>query len=117
MADYYSTFTPLSGADSVSGEQVASEAMADLGGMQCILRIANKYPAFDYDAFFTHFASCWACLRLDDQEYAMLLADEHPLNYLRVNVLLQQFQKFYDTYDIKEGDGMYLAPEKRISFW
>lgn len=117
MADYYSTFTPLSGADSVSGEQVASEAMADLGGMQCILRIANKYPAFDYDAFFTHFASCWACLRLDDQEYAMLLSDEHPLNYLRVNVLLQQFQKFYDTYDIKEDDGMYLAPEKRISFW
>ena len=39
--------------------------------MQCILRIANKYPAFDYDAFFTHFASCWACLRLDDQEYKL----------------------------------------------
>lgn len=117
MADYYSTFTPLSGADSVSGEQVASEAMADLGGMQCILKIAAKYPAFDYDAFFTHFASCWACLRLDGQETAMLLADEHPLNYLRVNVLLQQFQQFYDTYDIKEGDGMYLAPEKRIAFW
>ncbi|MGN1022442.1 MAG: M13 family metallopeptidase [Lachnospiraceae bacterium] len=117
MADYYSTFTPLSGGSAVTGEQVASEAMADLGGMQCILRIANKYPAFDYDAFFTHFASCWACLRLDDQEAAMLLTDEHPLNYLRVNILLQQFQKFYDTYDIKEGDGMYLAPEKRISFW
>lgn len=117
MADYYSTFTPLSGGDTVSGEQVASEAMADLGGMQCILKIADLYPAFDYDAFFTHFASCWACLRIDDQENLMLLSDEHPLNYLRVNVLLQQFQQFYDTYNIKEGDGMYLAPDKRITFW
>ena len=30
---------------------------------------------------------------------------------------LQQFDEFYETYGIKEGDGMYLAPEKRIRVW
>ena len=29
--------------------------------------------------------------------------------------MLQQFDEFLDTYEIKEGDGMYLAPEDRIS--
>ena len=30
---------------------------------------------------------------------------------------MQQFDEFYETYDIKEGDGMYIAPEKRIAVW
>jgi putative endopeptidase len=32
-------------------------------------------------------------------------------------VTLQQFDEFLDTYGIKEGDGMYLAPEDRILVW
>ena len=43
--------------------------------------------------------------------------DEHPLNFLRTNVTLQQFEKFYETFDIGPGDGMYLAPEDRIPVW
>ena len=31
--------------------------------------------------------------------------------------MLQQFEKFYEIYDIKTGDGMYLEPDKRISVW
>ena len=27
------------------------------------------------------------------------------------------FEKFYETYDVKEGDGMYLAPEARVVLW
>lgn len=117
LADYYSSFEPIEGAGNVPGEQVADEAIADIGGMQCILRIADLYPAFDYDAFFTKAASCWAALRTEDAEYLTMQIDTHPLGYLRVNVLLQQFQQFYDTYDIQEGDGMYLAPGDRITFW
>ena len=43
--------------------------------------------------------------------------DEHPLKYLRVNVVLQQFDEFLETYGIQEGDNMYLAPEDRIFIW
>ena len=32
-------------------------------------------------------------------------------------VFHKQFQEFYDTYGIKEGDGMYLAPEDRVAVW
>ena len=43
--------------------------------------------------------------------------DAHPLCYLRVNVTVAQFDEFYETYDIQEGDGMYIAPEDRIKIW
>ncbi|MDO4983326.1 MAG: M13-type metalloendopeptidase [Eubacteriales bacterium] len=43
--------------------------------------------------------------------------DEHPPEFYRVNASVQQFEEFYDCYGIEEGDGMYLAPEKRIAVW
>jgi predicted metalloendopeptidase len=39
------------------------------------------------------------------------------MSYLRVNVPLQQYDEFLDFYDIKEGDGMYLSPENRVTIW
>ncbi|MBQ7564536.1 MAG: hypothetical protein IJT16_11170 [Lachnospiraceae bacterium] len=49
--------------------------------------------------------------------YKSLKQDVHPLDYLRVNVGLQQFDEFYEAFDVKEGDGMYLAPEDRVLVW
>ena len=43
--------------------------------------------------------------------------DSHPSSYLDVNGSAQQFEEFYETYDVQEGDGMYLAPEDRIPIW
>ena len=39
------------------------------------------------------------------------------LDSIGINAVLQQFEEFYETYDIKEGDGMYLAPEDRVAVW
>ena len=46
-----------------------------------------------------------------------LATDSHPLGCLRTNVTVQQFDEFYETYGVKPGDGMYLAPENRVSVW
>ena len=46
-----------------------------------------------------------------------LMKDEHPLSYIRCNTTLQQFDEFLDFYGIREGDGMYLAPEDRVNIW
>jgi putative endopeptidase len=36
---------------------------------------------------------------------------------VRATQPLLNIQEFYDAFDIKEGDAMYLAPEKRVSIW
>ena len=85
--------------------------------MKCILGIAAKKPDFDYDAFFRAYADLWFAKM--EPSIAKYYAEEdvHPLKYLRVNVTLQQFDEFLETYGIKEGDRMYLAPEDRIIIW
>ena len=116
LSNYYSGIIPYPGATGYSGDLVKGEAIADMGGVKCMLGIAEGIEGFDYDLFFKTYATMW---RLKDA-YAVesaLADDVHPLNFLRVNATLQQFEKFYETYDIKPGDGMYLAPENRISVW
>jgi len=39
------------------------------------------------------------------------------MSYLRINTTLQQYDEFLNFYDIREGDGMYLAPEDRVAIW
>ena len=71
---------------------------------------------FDYDKFFRANANFW--LVKDSLQNALArLSDEHPMLYLRINCTLQQFDEFLDFYGIKEGDGMYLAPEDRVAIW
>ena len=43
--------------------------------------------------------------------------DVHSPAVIRVNAILSTIDAFYETYDVKEGDGMYIAPEDRISRW
>ncbi len=113
---YYDAVVPLEGVP-YSGEQVDTEAIADLGAMKCVLALAGKIDGFDYKVFFEKYASLWRRLSTYQTEYYLISQDVHPLAYLRVNVMVQQFQEFYDAYGIEEGDGMYLPPAERLQVW
>ena len=113
---YYDEIIPFQN-EKVRGANVQTEAIADMGGFKCMLSIAEQKPDFNYDQFFRQFATIWRRLSSYEFEMLCLTQDTHPLHYLRTNVTLQQFEKFYETYDIQPGDGMYLAPEDRIEVW
>ncbi len=99
------------------GQSIDTEMVADMTGLQCALRMASKVDGFDYDSFFTKFAELNGALCLYSNELAQLQQDVHPLNFARTNVPVQQFEEFYETYDVQEGDNMYLAPEDRLIVW
>ena len=99
------------------GANIDTEMVADMTGLQCALRMAEKVDGFDYDKFFVKYAQMNASLGVYSDELYMLQQDAHPLDYSRTNVPVQQFEEFYETYDIKEGDNMYLAPEDRLIVW
>ena len=94
-----------------------TEAIADMAGFKCILKMAEKEDDFDYDRFFRAYENMWARVNTPEDAVRRAYQDVHPLAYLRGNVTVQQFDEFLETYDIKEGDGMYLAPEDRITVW
>ena len=116
MDDYLDTIVAF-GDYHFIGSNIDTEMVADMTGLQCALRMASKIDNFDYDKFFTKYAQMNASLEVYSNELSVLTQDAHPLNYSRTNVPVQQFEEFYDTYDIKEGDGMYLAPEDRLVIW
>jgi Predicted metalloendopeptidase len=46
-----------------------------------------------------------------------LSIDVHAPAPLRANVQAQNMDEFYDAFDVKDGDGMWLAPDKRVNIW
>ena len=115
LAAYLSSIHPWEG-NYTRGNIKTGEMGADMEGMKCMLRLAAKDPDFDYDTFFKAYANGWL-VKETPESAKMLIDDPHSMNYIRVNVTLQQFDEFLDFYDIKEGDKMYLAPEDRVLVW
>jgi putative endopeptidase len=74
-------------------------------------------PGFDYDKFFRAYAYQYAATgsRMGFKNYCY--PDEHPTGRCRVNKVFSLVDEFYTTYDIKEGDAMYVAPENRPYIW
>ncbi|SEP93554.1 Predicted metalloendopeptidase [Lachnospiraceae bacterium NE2001] len=115
LSDYFSSITPFP-YNRCDGSLYSGEASADIAGMSIGLKIADKEENFDYDLYFRTHSKLWVkqtTLLVEQGD----IFNEHPLGYLRINVTCQQFEEFYKTYDIKEGDLMYLAPENRINIW
>ena len=82
-----------------------------------MMSIASEIPGFDYDIFFRSFAEQYAVTGSRQGVIRYLLPDVHPMGRCRVNKLLSLLDEFYTTYDIKEGDAMYVAPEDRPYVW
>ena len=82
-----------------------------------MLRLAEKQESFNYDEFFRAFADNFAIQATRDFLIKRIATDIHPEEYLRINVTLSQFDEFLKTYDVKPGDGMYVAPEDRLAIW
>ena len=101
----------------VNGTQTLGENIADIGGMACVLEVLKSTENPDYDAFFRAYTRGWLKCTTRARAESLAEIDEHSPSNLRVNRVLSNFQEFYDTYNIKEGDGMYVAPEERISIW
>lgn len=116
VKDYFDRIDPL-GTGSYDGNQICSEAIADLGGMKVVMRLAKQDKDFDYDKFFRFYANSWARVMSLDDATAQLATDSHPLDRDRVNVPVRECDEFFETYDITKSDGMWLDAKDRISVW
>ena len=100
-----------------NGPKLTGEIIADMGGLNIILKLAKKQPSFNYDEFFRAVAENFAIQETRAYGIERITTDMHPEEYLRINVTLSQFEEFAETYNVKEGDGMYVAEEDRLAIW
>ncbi|MBR3246962.1 MAG: M13 family metallopeptidase [Clostridiales bacterium] len=99
----------------VDGEQTLGENYADLGAMECITSLTKTKE--DRINLFESYATIWCEMCTDETIIGLIAYDVHSPALIRVNAVLSTLEAFYETYGVSEGDGMYIAPEDRISRW
>ncbi len=100
-----------------NGAFIVSENMADNGGMAVTLDIMSKTEGASYEEYFRNWARVW-CQKAKTEYLTLLLSvDVHGPSILRANMPPRNFGEWYSTFDVKETDKMYIAPEKRIVIW
>ena len=117
IADYYSNYEVL--GMKVNGDLTVGENIADLAGVKTIISIMEEENATkeDFKKFFEAYAKLWNEFTTKELVQMQLLSDTHSPNKVRVNAVLSSMDKFYEVYDIKEGDKMYVAPLDRVGLW
>ncbi len=126
VIDQYSTFTVLDSLH-IKGDMTVGENTADIAG------IAVAYDAFkmtkqgqdstkvgDFtpdQRFFLSIARIWKVKMKDEFLRLWINNNPHSPPLWRVNGPLMNTSPFYEAFDVKPGDKMYLPQEDRITIW
>ena len=127
LADQYSALQPLPGTF-VDGKFTLGENIGDLGGinaaydgLQLYLKENGNPGLIDgytpEQRFFISWGTVWRTKMRDEAIKNLVKTDPHSPGMYRAYVPLQNVDAFYKAFDIKSGDGMYIAPEKRVKIW
>lgn len=106
---------PYAGS-TINGVQTEDENIADNGGLNVALATLEQDKDYNLQQFFENYALGWRS-KYTSELQADQLSDVHTPDSIRVNTSLQNIQAFYDAFDVKPGDGMYLASDKRVNIW
>jgi predicted metalloendopeptidase len=122
----YDSFSPLPGMH-VNGKLTMGENIGDLSGLAVAYKAyrialggkeAPVIEGFTGDQrFFLGWAQIWRGVSREEALRQQLLTDPHSPGEYRVNGVLRNLPEFYAAFGVKEGDGMYLAPEQRVKIW
>lgn len=126
LVEQFNRFEPLPGLF-INGELTLGENIGDLGGTAIALKAyrlslgGKEAPVIDgftaEERFFLGNAQS-SRLKWRDQFMEMLVkTDPHSPDRFRINGVMPNLEEFYKTYDVKEGDKLYLPEQKRVSVW
>jgi putative endopeptidase len=126
LGDQYSAFQPLPGVH-IKGDQTMGENIADLGGILLALdayhlSLAGQ-PAPVLDGLtgdqrvFLGWAQIWRGSLREDALRRQLVSDVHSPGQYRVDGTVRNVDAWYDAWDVKPGDPLYLPPDQRVRIW
>jgi len=126
LVDHFSAIKVL-GEVRANGEYTLGENIADNGGLQIAYHAFKKTregksstPIDGFtpqQRFFLAYATVWAGNIRDEEIIRRTKLDSHSLGKWRVNGALPHMDAWYEAFDIKPTDPLYIQPEKRASVW
>ncbi len=126
LVEQYNQFEVLPGLN-INGEFTLGENIGDLGGLSIALKAykmsLDGADAPEMDGFtgeqrvFIGYAQSWRNKARDEALRVQISTDPHSPADFRVNGVVRNVPEFYSAFNVKEGDSLYLAPEKRVKIW
>ena len=111
----------------VDGTFTMGENIGDLGGLAMAyhaykLSLGGKEaPVIDGltgdQRFFMAWAQVWKRKYRDEELISRLKSDPHSPAEFRVNGIVRNMDEWYEAFDVKPGDALYLPPEERVHIW
>jgi len=121
--DEYHVFDDLT----VNGKLTLGENIGDLSGVTIAYRAYKtslngvEAPIIDGltgdQRFFMGYAQIWRAKIVEKSARNRVATDPHSPAEFRALGSLSNMNEFYQAFDVKEGDDMYIAPEKRVKIW
>lgn len=128
LIEQYNGFSPAQmPGQHVNGALTIGENIGDLGGLTIAYKAykmslkGKEAPVVDGftgdQRFFIGWAKIWRSKYRDAELSRRLATDPHSPAEFRCNGVVRNLEEFYKAFDVKEGDPLYLPPEKRVRIW
>jgi predicted metalloendopeptidase len=126
LVEQYAAYEPVPGYR-INGELTLGENIADNSGIAIAYKAyrlslgGKESPTIDGltgdQRFFAGWAQVWRGKTRTNELVIRIKTDPHSPMSIRGTVPEKNQSPFYDAFGIKEGDKMYLAPDKRVTLW
>ena len=126
LIEQYNGFEALPGLH-VNGEFTLGENIGDLGGLSIALKAykaslnGKEAPVLDgytgIQRVFLGWGQVWKEKSREEALRNQINSDPHSPARFRVNGTVRNIPEFYEAFDVKPTNKLYLAPEKRVKIW
>lgn len=126
LEEYFSNYEVQPGKK-INGKLTLGENIGDNGGLNIAFRAfsnlmkTKKLPVIDgftpEQRFFLAWGRVWAANTSDEMTDYLLKVDPHSPNQARVNGALPHVDAWYDAFNVKKSDKMYVPKSKRAHIW
>jgi len=126
LVEEYNKFEPVKGHH-INGELTLGENIADNSGLAIAYKAykislhGKKAPVIDgmtgEQRFYAGFAQVWRDKMREDAMIAQITTNPHSIPVDRVLGTVVNQPGFYEAFDVKPGDKMYVEPDKRVIIW
>ena len=126
LISQYSAYKPFVDL-SINGRLTLGENIGDLSGLSIAYKAyqaslkGQEAPIIDgfsgEQRFFIGWAQVWRFKMVEKSLRHLIATNSHaPGNYRTLGVL-SNMPEFYQAFDVKAGDAMYISPDKRVKIW
>lgn len=125
LVEQFSNYRPLADA-TIDGKQTLVENVADLGGLAAAFDAYRhtlgskasdpKYVRQLDREFFIGFARAWRGKARQEALRTQIATDGHAPESFRI-ATVRNLDAWYDAFDVRPGQALYLAPQARVRIW